>query len=97
MKRDTSILAHKELKSSGRISNQIGRIVNFIKTGGRENYSLQEIAKHTRDIVGSISMRCAELKKLKVLEECVQRKCSISGRTINALRFTARYKRLIAK
>lgn len=95
--RDTSILAHKELKSSGRISNQIGRIVNFIKNGGKENYSLQEIAKHTRDIVGSISMRCAELKRLKVLKEDKKRKCSISGRTIHALKFTPQYKKLLMK
>ena len=86
--RSTSRDAYYDLRDSGKVGHQAQAILDHIQPGG--NYSLQEIVRLTGIPINAVSGRCNELKSIGALVESVKRKCSITGRTVNALALPAR-------
>lgn len=82
--RETSLNAYRDIESTGKVGAQAKSILGYIKPG--RNYSLQEISKLTGYPINVVSGRCNDLKKAGELIEAPQRKCSITGRTVNPVR-----------
>lgn len=80
---DTSIKAFHQIKYEGVIGKQQLQILSAMARG--RNYSLQELCRLTDLPVNAVSARVNELKAKNILSVCCKRKCSITGRTINAI------------
>jgi hypothetical protein len=83
----TSIDAYRSIERSGALTRQQAVIVAAMARG--RDYSLQELSAKTGFPINVISGRVNELKASKQLEVAAQRRCSVSGRTINPVRLPA--------
>jgi len=83
----TSIDAYRSIERSGALTRQQTAIVAAIARG--RDYSLQELSAATGYPINVISGRVNELKASKHLEVAPQRRCSVTGRTINPVRLPA--------
>ena len=86
---ETSIRAYREIEFEGKLGAQekailIALHVNWVP--GRD-WSLQEISKLTGIAINAVAGRVNSLKNdwPRYLEECPQRKCSITGRTVTPI------------
>lgn len=81
---DTSLSAYSELRETKKVGKQAQTILNHLHAG--RDYSLQEISRITGMAINAVSGRCNDLKKIGLLSEFRKRPCSITGKTILALK-----------
>jgi hypothetical protein len=83
----TSIDAYRSIERDGTLTRQQTAILAVVDRG--RDYSLQELVAITGMPVNVISGCVNELKAAKHLEVAAQRRCSVTGRTINPVRLPA--------
>lgn len=83
----TSAQAFADIKREGIPSRQQSMILAHIQPG--RDYSLQELARLAGFQINAVSARCNELRNGGAIEFGPQRKCAITGRTVNPVRLPA--------
>lgn len=81
---DTSIEAYDEHKAAGKVGAQAHMILGMLEDS--RNYSRKEISKLVGIELSSVCGRVNELLAVGLLVEDEKRKCSITGKTIHAVR-----------
>lgn len=81
---ETSLIAYEELKSTGKYGKQTQIILAHLSHG--RDYSLREIQQLTGYEINIVSGRVNDLKKMKLLIECLKRHCSVTGKLITPVR-----------
>lgn len=82
----TSINAYRKMRNSGMINQQEFDIVNYLLKIGNSATTRREIEAGTGIRGGSVAGRVNSLLEKKVLAESLNRKCKISGMTVNTIR-----------
>jgi hypothetical protein len=77
---ETSIIAYKEHKATGKVGSQAMRIFEAI--GFDIDYSRREIVQATGLELSSVCGRVNEMLQVGMLKEVSARKCKITGKTI---------------
>lgn len=86
--RDTSMIAYRALKYSGRLTRQQKLVVELMLGNRQRDYTRQELSDSLQIGINAICGRVNELMRepLQVLEECGRRRCRVTGERANALR-----------
>ena len=91
MTRTTSRLAYKELNEDGTRRSQketILFVIGMIPESDKDfGLSLKEIVRQTGFEINAVSGRVNDLKKDGSIEECIKRKCRITGRLVTPVTF----------
>ncbi len=90
--RDTSMAAYRALQYSGKMSRQQKQVLDFCLAHPGRNFTRQELA---RELGLGINVICGRVNELlrepfNLLEEkaAAKRRCSITGKDVNALSLT---------
>tara|TARA_R110002110_G_scaffold301455_1_gene515492 strand:+ start:614 stop:892 length:279 start_codon:yes stop_codon:yes gene_type:complete len=87
MMQETSKKAYREINQEGVVTNQKQVILDCVRENNRGfGMSLKEISRSTGIEINAVSGRVNTLKKENMLAIHSKRKCSISMRTINAVK-----------
>ena len=91
MTRTTSRIAYKEINEDGTTRSQkdtILFVINMIPNSDKDfGLSLKEIVRQTGFEINAVSGRVNDLKKDGSIEECIKRKCRITGRLVTPVTF----------
>jgi len=92
MTRTTSRLAYKELNEDGTRRSQketILFVIGMIPESDKDfGLSLKEIVRQTGYEINAVSGRVNDLKKDGSIEECIKRRCRITGRLVTPVTFS---------
>ena len=77
---ETSVIAYKEHKASGKVGSQAIKI--FDKIEFHKDYSRRELAQLTGLELSSICGRVNEMLQVGMLKEVSSRKCRVTGKTV---------------
>ena len=80
---ETSVMAYKEHKATGKVGSQAMYI--FETMGFNKDYSRREIVQITGLELSSVCGRINEMLQSGMLKEVSQRKCKVTGKTINPI------------
>ena len=91
MSRTTSRKAYKEINENGTSRSQKATIlvvISMIPISDKDfGLSLKEIVRQTGYEINAVSGRVNDLKKDGSIEECIKRKCRITGRLVTPVTF----------
>jgi Fic family protein len=80
---ETSVMAYKEHRSTGKVGSQAMYI--FETMGFNKDYSRREIVQITGLELSSVCGRINEMLQSGMLKEVSQRKCKVTGKTIKPI------------